>query len=134
MPRRAASLLRTSSKTRRRRSAGTSRATGSPRLAMTTPSPACAALDQPRQTVLGLQNVYLHGPLPSLPALGGGSGWGVVGHLDPQKPPTPIAHLLFRLFYQVEIRHRQLLQKQKAPLAGRRSRNDTMRLWRLCSC
>ena len=73
---------------------------------------------------------------PSLPssASGGGKGGGVVGHLDPQKPPAPIAHLLFRLFYQVEIRHRQLLQKQKSPLAGRRSRNDTMRLWRLYSC
>jgi hypothetical protein len=60
--------------------------------------------------------------------------FGVVGHLDPQKPPAPIAHPLFRLFYQVEIRHRQLLQKQKAPLAGRRPCNDTMRLWRFYSC
>jgi hypothetical protein len=44
--------------------------------------------------------------------------FGVVGHLDPQKPPAPIAHPLFRLFYQVEIRHRQLLQKQKPRSRG----------------
>jgi len=35
---------------------------------------------------------------------------------------------LFPLFYHVEIRHRQLLQKQKAPLAGQRSRDAILQL------
>jgi hypothetical protein len=35
-----------------------------------------------------------------------------------KKPPAPIVHPLFRLFYQVEIRHRQLLQKQKPRSRG----------------
>jgi hypothetical protein len=35
-----------------------------------------------------------------------------------RKNRVPIAHPLFRLFYQVEIRHRQLLPKTKGPVRG----------------
>src|SRR6267142_6470334 len=42
---------------------------------------------------------------------------------------------LFRLFYLVEIRHRQLLKGQyRTPLRGADARENTMRLWQFLSC
>jgi hypothetical protein len=39
-------------------------------------------------------------------------------------PPAPISHPLFALFYQVEIRHRQLLKNYPAPAQGTDIRQD----------
>ena len=35
---------------------------------------------------------------------------GGIDRPAPGEPPAPVPHPLFALFYQVEIRHRQLLQ------------------------
>jgi hypothetical protein len=49
-------------------------------------------------------------------------------------PPAPVAHHLFLLFYQVEIRHRQLLQRQSRTRSGGDARLDIVLLWQLYGC
>jgi hypothetical protein len=47
------------------------------------------------------------------------------------REPAPVLRSLFPLFYQVEIRHRQLLQSQLHPLAGADDQKDIMGMWQL---
>ena len=48
------------------------------------------------------------------------------------EPAPPVPHSLFRLFYLVEIRHRQLLQSQsRTRSAGADAQEITIRIWRL---
>jgi hypothetical protein len=43
---------------------------------------------------------------------------GGIARPAPHEPPAPVPHPLFGLFYQVEIRHRQLLQRQSRTRSG----------------
>src|SRR5580704_1571672 len=50
-------------------------------------------------------------------------------------PPAPVPHSLFLLFYQVEIRHRPLLQPQSRTRSGWRCPQTYMvRLWQFPGC
>jgi hypothetical protein len=46
-----------------------------------------------------------------------GHAGGIPGS-PPAMPPALVSHPLFALFYQVEIRHRQLLKNYPAPAQG----------------
>ncbi len=53
------------------------------------------------------------------------------------KPPAPVSRFLFPLFYLVEIRHRQLFDRDLAPADGchvRKSYNANMVIIRLSIC
>jgi hypothetical protein len=43
---------------------------------------------------------------------------GGIARPAPGEPPAPVPHPLFLLFYQVEIRHRQLSNDNPAPAPG----------------
>ena len=52
-----------------------------------------------------------------------------------QKPPAFVARLLFRLFYQVEIRASpEYFKQQHRPLAGADAGDATMPLWQFYRC